>query len=177
MINYLMVHHTIKHLHKKKVASLFLKLDVTKAFDSVSWAFLLDVLVHLGFGPRWCNLISNLLSTSSTRVLLNGTPGDHIRHMRGLRQGDPLSPMLFIIIMDVLSSLFKEVERCGLLQSLDNDKIKSRILVYADDVVLFIKPQDLELRCTKVILDCFGEASGLVANMQKSCFIPIACND
>lgn len=175
--NYLMVHHTIKHLHKKKVASLFLKLDVTKAFDSVSWAFLLDVLVHLGFGPRWCNLISNLLSTSSTRVLLNGTPGDHIRHMRGLRQGDPLSPMLFIIIMDVLSSLFKEVERCGLLQSLDNDKIKSRILVYADDVVLFIKPQDLELRCTKVILDCFGEASGLVANMQKSCFIPIACND
>lgn len=44
-------------------------------------------------------------------------------------------------------------------------------------MVLFIKPQDLELRCTKVILDCFGEASGLVANMQKSCFIPIACND
>lgn len=64
-----------------------------------------------------------------------------------------------------------------MLQSLDNDRIKSRISVYADDVVLFIKPQDLELRCTKVILDCFGEASGLVANMQKSCFIPIACND
>jgi hypothetical protein len=69
---------------QEKVASLFLKLDVTKAFDSVSWAFLLDVLVHLGFGPRWCNLISNMLSTSSTQVLLNGTLGDHIRHICGV---------------------------------------------------------------------------------------------
>ena len=81
--NYMMVQHSIKSLHKRQISSLFLKLDISKAFDSVSWAFLLDVLVHLGFGPRWCNLISNMLSTSSTRVLLNGTLGDHIRHICG----------------------------------------------------------------------------------------------
>jgi hypothetical protein len=77
---YMLVQHSIKALHRKKVPSLFLKLDITKAFDSVSWAFLLEVLSHLGFGPRWCGLVSNMLSTSSTQVLLNGTPGDYIRH-------------------------------------------------------------------------------------------------
>ena len=111
---------TIKYLQRKKVVSLFLQLDIPKAYDSVSWAFLLEVLTHRGFGPRWCNLISNLLASSSTQVLLNGTPGDHIRHQRGLRQGDPLSYMLFIIIMDVLDSLFKLAEDRGLLHCLDN---------------------------------------------------------
>jgi hypothetical protein len=113
--NYMMVQHFIKSLHGKKVASLFLKLDITKAFDSVSWAFLLEVLCHLGFGARWHNLVSNLLVTSCTQVLLNGIPGDHIRHQRGLHQGDPLVPMLFILLMDVLSSLFKHAKDTGYL--------------------------------------------------------------
>jgi hypothetical protein len=105
--NFMLVQQSIKSLHKKKVASLFLKLDIFKAFDSVSWAFLLDVLSHLGFGPIWHNLISNLLASSSTQVLLNGFPGNHIRHRRGLRQGDPFSPMLFVLIMYVLSNIFR----------------------------------------------------------------------
>jgi hypothetical protein len=77
--NYMMVQHSIKSLHKKRVSSLFLKLDISKAFDSVSWAFLIEVLSHLGFGNIWQNLISNLLA-SSTQVLLNGSPGLPIRH-------------------------------------------------------------------------------------------------
>jgi hypothetical protein len=67
--NYMLVQHSIKSLHRRKVASLFLKLDLTKAFDSFSWAFLLEVLSYLGFGNRWRNLISNLLATSSTQIL------------------------------------------------------------------------------------------------------------
>jgi hypothetical protein len=64
-----------------------------------------------------------------------------------------------------------------LLQNLDGGKMKSMILVYADDVVVFIKPQELDLRCTKIIIDCFGEASRLVTNLQKSCFNLNACDD
>jgi hypothetical protein len=60
--NFMLVQQSIKSLHKRKVDSLFLKLDISKAFDSVSWAFLLEVLSHLGFGPIWRNLISNLLA-------------------------------------------------------------------------------------------------------------------
>jgi hypothetical protein len=77
-----------------KQPRILLKLDITKAFDSVSWGFLLEVLRKLGFGPQWCDLLCGLLSSSSTQVLLNGISGDFIRHRRGLRQGDPLSNAL-----------------------------------------------------------------------------------
>jgi hypothetical protein len=109
-------------------------------------------------------------------VLLNGTPGDYIRHRRGLRQGDPLSPMLFIIVMDVLSSLFKHAEERGLLHDLAIRNVKSRLLIYVDDVVLLSSLQ-LTILFVSMILDCFGEASGLVVNLRKSCAIPLSCDD
>jgi hypothetical protein len=83
--------------------------------------------------------------------------------------------MLFVIVMDVLGSLFRHGESRGLLHSLGAANVRSRLSMYADDVVLFVKPLDDDLVCTKLILDCFGEASGLVANMNKSCAIPICC--
>lgn len=82
--NYILVQQTIKLLHHRQVLSLFLKLDISKAFDSVSWSFLLEVLTHLGFGQVWCNLVSNLLSTASTQVLRNGESSLEIRHQRSL---------------------------------------------------------------------------------------------
>ena len=102
----------------KKVPSIFLKLDISKAFDSVSWSFLLEALSHLGFSPVWRNMISSLLRMASTHVLVNGQPGDVLRHQRGLWQGDPLSPMLFILVMDVLNSMFTKACALGLLQPL-----------------------------------------------------------
>jgi hypothetical protein len=95
----------------------------------------------------------------------------------GLRQGDPLSPMLFILVIDVLCSLFDKAEHMGLLHPLSCNNVNNRISIYVDDVVLFIKPEEEDLSCIKVILDCFGEASGLKVNMQKSLAIPIRCND
>jgi hypothetical protein len=114
--NFILVQQTTKALHRQKDPRVLLKLDISKAFDLVSWPFLLEVLKHLGFGPFWCNLLSKLLKSSSTRVLVNGEPVDLICHRRGLRQGDPLLPMLFILVMDVLNSLISKASEQGLLQ-------------------------------------------------------------
>ncbi|AQK53266.1 uncharacterized protein [Zea mays] len=165
------------NLSTRRVSSLLLKLDISKAFDSVSWAFLFEVLSYLGFGPVWRNMISNILASSSTQVLLNGSPGIPIRHRRGLRQGDPLSPMLFVLVMDILNSLFNLAENRGLLHNLVGANIRNRLSIYADDVVLFVQPFEEDFQCVKTILDCFGSATGLVSNLQKSFVIPIRCNE
>jgi hypothetical protein len=85
--------------------------------------------------------------------------------------------MLFILVMDVLSSLFRKAKDEGLLQPRDYRNARQRVSLYADDVALFVKPLEHELMCTKEILECFGEASGLQANLQKSYVIQISCDD
>lgn len=86
--NYMLVQQSIKALHRKRLYSLFLKLDISKASDSVSWASMLEVLSHLGFGIKWRNLISNLLAS-----IIEWFLGNLIMHRKGLHQVDPLSPM------------------------------------------------------------------------------------
>lgn len=116
--NFLLVQQTARHIHNLKVPRMMLKLDIARAFDSVSWPFLLQILSHLGFGPRWREWISILLATASTRVLVNGVPGHPISHARGLRQGDPLSLMLFTLVIEVLNSLILRAVERGLLRRL-----------------------------------------------------------
>jgi hypothetical protein len=68
-------------IKKKKILMLLLKLDISKAFDTLSWPFLLDLLRARGFGPRWCGWIEALLATASSKILLNGRPGPAIKHL------------------------------------------------------------------------------------------------
>ena len=173
--NFMLVQHTLRYLHQQKQPRILLKLDITKAFDSVSWPFLLEVLQRLGFGPIWCDIISRLLATSSTQILLNGCPGERIALRRGLRQGDPLSPMLFILVMDVLCRLIEKASEEELLQPLARRALQHRISLYADDVVIFLQPSASDIRITLDILQLFGEASGLRTNVQKSSVHPIQC--
>lgn len=164
--NFSLVQHMARYLHNRKEPRLLVKLDITKAFDSVSWSFLLELLHHLGFGDRWCNLICNLLSTSTTRILLNGQPGDTLHHRRGLRQGEPLSLMLFIMVMDMLTALVAKADSLNLLKPLATRNMGHQILLYASDISLL-----------HGILRIFGEATGLQVNLAKSSFIPIRCTE
>jgi hypothetical protein len=97
-----------------------------------------------------------MLYSSSTRVLVNGEPGEIIKHHRGLRQGDPLSPMLFILVMDALDSLILKAQERGLLLPLLRHGNCQRMSLYADDVVLFLQPNRREITVIKEILRIFG---------------------
>jgi hypothetical protein len=76
--NFLFVHQVI-HDHKK-VSAIFMKVDISKAFDTVSWSYLLDIMTYLGFGTRWINWISTIWGTSSSSFLINGVSGRKIFH-------------------------------------------------------------------------------------------------
>lgn len=91
-----------KTLRQKKIPSVMLKLDIYQAFDSISWEFLLKLLLALGFGPNWRCWITSLFYSASTRILVNSSTTQQILRHRGLRQGDPLSLLLFVLVVDYL---------------------------------------------------------------------------
>jgi hypothetical protein len=90
--NFFYMRNLTRRFHRTKTLTLLLKLDISKAFDSVRWDYLLSLMDRLGFPMRWRNWISDLLTSSTSLVLLNRIPLNPIQHGRGLRQGDPLSP-------------------------------------------------------------------------------------
>jgi hypothetical protein len=175
--NFVFVQQIVKGLHRKKIPIMFIKLDISKAFDTVNWPYLLSIMAHLGFGLRWINWISSLWGTSSSCYLLNGEPKKRILRCRGVRQGDPLSPILFLLAMEPLHKLFKKAKEVGLLSKVSKSCDNFRISLYADDAALLIKPTPDDLRTTSYILDIFAGASGLKTTMEKAKLFPIQCGN
>jgi hypothetical protein len=112
-----------------------------------------------------------------TEQALNGLWGDCIWHHRGLRQGDPLSPILFILVMDILNLMVQRASEEGLLQPLSARTMQHRISLYADDVVVFLRPVASDINVVLDILNLFGSASGPSTNIQKSSVFPIHCGE
>ena len=147
-----------------------LKVDIRKAYDTVEWDFLVATLQLFGFPPTFTRWIEECISTTSFSVGLNGNPHGFFDGTRGLRQGDPLSPFLFVLVMEVL--------HIGYLQLIEQDmqftyhwKCElARVfqLGFADDLLLFCRADLDSVRVLKVGLDRFAEWSGLRLNIQKS---------
>jgi mannosylglycoprotein endo-beta-mannosidase len=171
------VRNTARRLHRSKTPSLLIKLDIAKAFDTVRWDYMLDLLQRLGFPQRWRALLTTLFSTASSRFFLNGIPGRYIPHGRGLRQGDPLSPLLFDIAIDPLQRLLEQATEQGLLSAMPGNLQGPRISLYADDAAIFLAPTTHDVEGLANILQNFGEVSGLVTNVSKSSIAPIQCDN
>lgn len=120
--NYMLAQQLAKSFHAAKAPTVLLKLDIDRAFDTVSWTFLIELMQHLRFGQAWINLVCLLLSSASTCILVNSNPGDGISHHRGVRQGDPLSPMLFMLVMQCFHCLIDLAAHLGLLADLPGSR-------------------------------------------------------
>jgi len=156
--------HTLKS-KRGRGGLIAVNIDMEKAFDKMEWSFLLAILQKLGFHPTWINWIRICISTTSFSVLLNRSPFGLFSLSRGLRQGDPLSPFLFIIGSEVISRLFystlrgfKIARSCAPLNH----------LLFADDLVIFTTTTSSEASLIKSCLDKYGLWSGQTVNIHKS---------
>lgn len=150
-----------------------MKLDMSKAYDRVEWRYLRLVMEKMGFNQRWVDLIMNCVETVNFLILLNGEPRRCFTPNRGLRQGDPLSPYLFLLCVEGLSALLNWEEQRHLLIGLRINKYCPSInhLFYADDNLIFFKVAEQDCQTLKRIFKTYSRASGQIINFDKSQFM------
>ena len=138
----LIANEVINSLLKRKESGVLCKLDLEKAYDCINWDFLLSVMQRMGFGEKWVGWIRWCISTALFSVLVNGSPTGFFRSSRGLRQGDPLSPYLFVLGMEALGSLINREVRGGFLSGCriwGREGVGNQVthLLFADDTLVF----------------------------------------
>ncbi|GJZ68973.1 RNA-directed DNA polymerase, eukaryota [Tanacetum coccineum] len=154
---------------RKKKQAMFFKVDFAKAYDSVRWDYLLDILHAFGFGPNWCRWIRGTFTSSMASILVNGSPTSEFPFCCGLKQGDPLAPYLFILIMESLHISFSRVVDDGLFKGFQlHGSVNISHLFYADDAMFIGEWSEQNLHNIVKVLNCFHLASGLKINIAKS---------
>ena len=162
--------HKIRHYKNKKYALVALKLDISKAYDTVEWEFLRCTMERLGFSHKWVELVMRCISAPSVYVLINGVAKGLIQPQRGLRQGCPLSPYLFIICAEVFTNLLKQAESNQLIHGLKFSRdLSITHLLFADDSLVFTRATKEDCTNLKQLFDCYAAASGQIFNFEKCC--------
>ncbi|GMP88073.1 hypothetical protein CsSME_00040189 [Camellia sinensis var. sinensis] len=165
--NVLLAHEVLDYIKKYKrgrLSSFRLKLDMNKAYDRVSWDFLQAVMAKLGFSPKWIQLISQCISTVQFAILVFFQP------KAGLRQGDPLSPYLFLIVMQVLSEGFAHLASLNVCRGIAISRKSPPIshLLFVADCFIFQHYNPVDIWCLHWFLNAFCFFSGLRINFHKS---------
>lgn len=147
-----------------------LKLDIAKAYDKVNWNFLLAVMKKMGFPNHFTHLIHQCVSIVNFDLLLNGQRIGNFIPDKGLRQGDPLSPFLFILCANVLSLMLLRAEEHREIEGIRYARTGPMIshLMYADDTVLFFKEDQSSCEKVKKVLHDYCNLAGQKMNFEKS---------
>jgi hypothetical protein len=166
----IVAHETIHSLKISKKAGMMMKLDMSKAYDRMNWDFLIKNLLAFGFEEGWVTWVMNLVTSAFFSILLNGSPTRTFNASRGLRQGDPLSPFLYIILAEGLGRSLSQAKSEGMIKGLPLIQGEEALshLQFVDDNLLMGSPMVKEVKGFKSILDLFNSASSTVINQEKS---------
>ncbi|XP_062104336.1 uncharacterized protein LOC133815521 [Humulus lupulus] len=168
--NILILQDIIKGYKRKNTSPrCVLKIDLSKAYDMLDWNFLEDILTEFCFPVKFINWVMACLKDPTYLILMNGKVQGEFRGRKGLRQGDPISPLLFVLAMEYCTRLFQQA-------SLDKrfrfhpkcKRLKLVNLCFADDLVIFCKGVNSSVQIIKESFYAFCCASGLTANKDKS---------
>jgi hypothetical protein len=180
--NVLVAYENIHYLRRKKgvTGACALKLDMAKAYDRVEWIYLQSIMLKLGFSEGFVSLIMKCVQTVKFSVRVNGHFSDMFSPTRGIRQGDPISPYLFLLCAEGLSSLLKFSGPNYLAKGIRVGVHAPWIshLLFADDCLLFTQASARAGRRLMDILQVYQEGSGQMVNIQKSAiFFSANCQD
>ncbi|GKV13733.1 hypothetical protein SLEP1_g24717 [Rubroshorea leprosula] len=166
----LVLNEVVDEVRMRKKLAFIYKADFQKAYDCVNWSFLDGMMDGFGFGAKWRGWIMKCLSTARFSVLVNGSSTEEIDMEKGLRQGDPLSPFLFLMVVEGLNGLVKTLENEGLLHGIEVGKrgLTVSLLQFADDTVFLGMADSGNITMVKTILRWFELMSGLRLNFNKS---------
>ncbi|KAA3471387.1 reverse transcriptase [Gossypium australe] len=162
--------HTFRQKRAGKKGIMAVKLDMSKTYHKVEWGFIEEVMTKMRFAREWVELIRRCVSTVSYAVNVNGRRRSLFFPIRGLRQGDPLSPFLFLICSEGLSSLMRAARREGFTRGAKASRSGPEIshLLFADDCILFGEASSRGAEILKNILQVYESCSGQCVNFTKS---------
>nr|XP_023888394.1 uncharacterized protein LOC112000487 [Quercus suber] len=171
--NVLVAFESLHHMKTNctgKTGFMALKLDMSKAYDRVEWPFLDKILLNMGFQESWVFLIMECITTVTYSIMVNGEPKGLIILSRGLRQGDPISPYLFLFCAEGLNAIFQKVAENGEIYgfSICKNGPKLTHLFFTDDCLLFCRSTLEECEKIQELLACYEEASGQMVNKEKT---------
>ena len=154
--------HCIDQRRKGKEALMALKLDMSKAYDRVEWGFLEAMMRRLGFHDRWVSLMMMCVTSVNYSVLINGVPKGNIIPPRGLRQGDPISPYLFLLCAEGLTAMLKKEVALGNIKGVAVCRGAPRIshLLFADDSIVFCRASLNEANQVMKVIEEYERDSG-----------------
>jgi len=154
---------------------MLFKLDFAKAFDTIEHDPMINIMNNMGFNDKRLSWIKSIFSSSRSSILLNGVPGRQFHCRRGVCQGDPLSPLIFVLAADLLQSAINDAYRNGLIQLPfpSNGQMDYPIVQYANNTIFLMPSCPCQALIIKNILTNYAQSIGLKINFHKSTLIPI----